>query len=41
MARGKIVKDQGWKAAYENLQDEDEEDDFIDFDESYDDEDDK
>ena len=26
VARGKIVKDQGWKAAYENLQDEDEED---------------
>ncbi|MCC2879898.1 DNA topoisomerase III [Lachnoclostridium pacaense] len=26
VARGKIVKDQGWKAAYENIQDEDEED---------------
>ncbi|MGP8310668.1 DNA topoisomerase III [Enterocloster aldenensis] len=26
VARGKIVKDQGWKAAYENLQDEEEED---------------
>lgn len=26
VARGKIVKDQGWMAAYENIQDEDEED---------------